>query len=90
MEKCGNGLGHWEMVADLSISMHLWSWALEPGKDGKLAGKEVCTVGNTSSGSRKKMVDAGGGNTMYISPVSCTSFIIRKLKDDTDFKKSFC
>lgn len=49
----------------------------------------MCTVGNTSSGSSKKMVDAGGGNTMYISPVSCTSFIIRKLKDDTDFKNPF-
>lgn len=43
-------------------------------------GKEVCTVGNTSSGSRKKMVDAGSGNTMYVSTVRCTSFIIRKLK----------
>lgn len=32
------------MVADLSISMHLWSWALEPGKDGKLGGKRCAQL----------------------------------------------
>lgn len=28
--------------------------------------EEVCIVGDTSSGSRNKMEDAGGGSTIYI------------------------